>query len=319
MSFFCFVCRRLPAAVLLIAVILAPASAVAQTVDPTTAEFDPSADHNAIADGAAVVDRYDMEFYLQGAAQPFQVQALGKPAPEADGKIRVNFASLMGAALPTPGIIYESSVAAVGPGGAGRSVRSNTFMFSVPCSYSVSPTTLTSASSGGTVNVSVTAAAGCAWTASEGLSWVSITSGASGSGNGTVSLSVSANTTGSSRSDTITVAGQSVSLTLTGGCAYTVSPTSISMFSAGGTGTISVTAASGCTWTAVDDSSWIVLTTGTAGNGNGTVTYTVGVNPLSSSRTGNITVAGQTVPLVQSPPSGPPTPPNNLRVVTPTP
>ena len=38
----------------------------AQTVNPTVAEFNPSADHNTTA-----VTRYDLEFYLVGAASPF--------------------------------------------------------------------------------------------------------------------------------------------------------------------------------------------------------------------------------------------------------
>src|SRR5205085_2296676 len=49
------------------------------------------------------------------------------------------------------------------------------------------------------------AGSGCAWTASSGASWVTITSGASGSGNGTVGYSVAANT-GAARSATLTIA-----------------------------------------------------------------------------------------------------------------
>ncbi|HSL20628.1 MAG TPA: hypothetical protein VK886_03770, partial [Vicinamibacterales bacterium] len=57
--------------------------AVAQTpvVDPRFAEFTASADHFATTpEGLPQVTRYDLEFYLVGAAQPFQVAALGKPA-----------------------------------------------------------------------------------------------------------------------------------------------------------------------------------------------------------------------------------------------
>ena len=65
------------------AVLVVPSVLNAQSVvNPTGAEFMPSTDHNATAsDGTPVVTRYDLAFYLVGAAQPFQVTALGKPAP----------------------------------------------------------------------------------------------------------------------------------------------------------------------------------------------------------------------------------------------
>ena len=70
--------------------LLAPAGAYAQSiVDPATAEFDPSADHNVTVSGVPVVDHYEIGFYLIAAAQPFQINQLGKPSPASDGKIRV--------------------------------------------------------------------------------------------------------------------------------------------------------------------------------------------------------------------------------------
>src|SRR5262245_55641017 len=63
-------------------------------VDPTMAEFVPSTDHNVITNGTAVVSRYDLGFFLVGAAQPFQIEALGKPTPAADGLIHVTLSSV---------------------------------------------------------------------------------------------------------------------------------------------------------------------------------------------------------------------------------
>ena len=65
-----------------------------------------------------MVERYDLEFYLIGATQPFQVTDLGKPAPEADGKIREDFTTRL-SSWPLPGVLYEARVAAVGSTGAG--------------------------------------------------------------------------------------------------------------------------------------------------------------------------------------------------------
>ena len=53
----------------------------------------------------------------------------------------------------------------------------------------------------------MTAGAGCAWTASSNNPWITVTSGSSGSGAGTVGYSVASNS-GSARTGTITIAGQ---------------------------------------------------------------------------------------------------------------
>lgn len=85
------------------------------------------------------------------------------------------------------------------------------------CTYALSSTSATIAAAGGTGMVTVTASSsGCAWTASESLDWVAITSGSSGAGSGTVSYSVSANTTGASRTGNITIAGQTLTITQAG-------------------------------------------------------------------------------------------------------
>jgi len=211
---YCFAARVAVWALTSLAIALVPNIAHAQSVvDPTTAEFDPSADHSATAsDGTPLVNHYDLEFYLSGATLPFQVLGLNKPAPAADGKIRVNFATLL-AALPSPGILYQSTVAAIGPGGTGRSTFSNTFSFSVPCSYTVAPTSATPSAAGGAASLSVTAGTGCGWSAASNITWITVTGGSSGSGNGTVNYTVAANTATSPRSATLTVAGQTVTVT----------------------------------------------------------------------------------------------------------
>ena len=94
---------------------LLPSVASAQTVSPQIVEFDPSADHNTSVSGVAVVNGYELRFYSVGGTQPLHVIELGKPAPEADGKIRFNFASLLGA-WPVSGVVYEARVAATRSG-----------------------------------------------------------------------------------------------------------------------------------------------------------------------------------------------------------
>ena len=80
------------------------------------------------------------------------------------------------------------------------------------------------AASGASASVTVTTTSGCAWTASEAASWLTITSGGSGTTTGTVSYTATANTTTSPRSATLTVAGQSVTVAQdAAACSFTVS------------------------------------------------------------------------------------------------
>lgn len=289
----------------ILAIALCSASAVAQTpavVDPRIVEFDPSPDHSANGtDGQPIVTRYDLELYLVGGTQPVQVAALGKPAPQTDGKIRVDFTTLL-TPWPAPGTTYEARVAAVGPAGVGRSTESNTFAFSSPCSSAISPTSVAVNGQASTGSVTVSAVTGCAWTATSNASWLTITSGATGAGNGSVAYSVAANTTASQRTGALTIAGQTFTVTQSAGCSYTISPTATSVSASASTGSVSVTSTSGCAWTASSSASWITITSGASGSGSGTVGYSIAANTGTTQRTGTLTIAGRTFTVTQDAP-----------------
>jgi Zn-dependent metalloprotease len=89
-----------------------------------------------------------------------------------------------------------------------------------------------------------------------------------------------------------------------GTCTYSINPTSASVAAGGGTGSVTVTAGAGCAWTAVSNSTFITVTSGASGSGNGTVGYSVAANTLSTSRTGTMTIAGQTFTVTQAGTSG---------------
>jgi len=75
---------------------------------------------------------------------------------------------------------------------------------------------------------------------------------------------------------------------------YSINPTNRSFPKTGGTASVSVTAATGAKWWAVSsDPSWITITSGSNGNGNGAVTYAVAANP-GAARTGTLKIAGHT-------------------------
>jgi Viral BACON domain/Putative binding domain, N-terminal len=166
------------------------------------------------------------------------------------------------------------------------------------CAYAISPTTFAMGSGGGSQTVMVTAATGCPWTASSNQPWITITSGASGSGAGTVTFNVAAANV-PSRSGTLTIAGQTATVTQGDGCTFSLSTTSASAPASGGNGTFDVRTADGCGWSAASDASWLTVTAGAAGTGNGTVRYTVAAN-AGPQRSGTITAAGQTFTVTQS-------------------
>jgi len=84
-------------------------------------------------------------------------------------------------------------------------------------------------------------------------------------------------------------------------CTLLISSTTQSFASSGGSGSVSVTASSSsCSWTATSNTSWITITSGSSVTGNGTVNYSVASNSNTSSRTGTMSIAGQTFTVTQS-------------------
>jgi hypothetical protein len=91
-----------------------------------------------------------------------------------------------------------------------------TFQTGSPCTYSVSPSTASVGGGGGTVAITVTTGSTCNWTATSNAAFITVTAGASGTGNGTVTATV-APSGGAAQSGTLTVAGQTVTITQSGG------------------------------------------------------------------------------------------------------
>jgi hypothetical protein len=201
----------------------------------------------------------------------------------------------------TSGTAYSYRVCATdGAGNVSTGAIANAMTL---CAYSVSPTMAAFGPSGGTGSVDIVTTSACAWNASSNVSWIILSSGTSGTGTGAVSYSIEPNPDSSSRSGTITIEGQVLSVTQSGAnCSYSLSPGSQQFTASGGTETVSVTAAAGCDWTAVsNDPAWITILSGDSGSGSGTVTYAVSSNTGTNVRTGALTIAGQNFAITQEP------------------
>lgn len=153
----------------------------------------------------------------------------------------------------------------------------------------------------GTIVVTQRKGADCNWSVADPPSWVTITSGSGGSGNGTVNFTVAPHSEASTRTATLTVAGQSVTISQAGAssCTFALSRTSLTFGASGGTQTVTLTVVQGtsCAWTVVGESSWLTATPRT-GNGNGSVTLTAAANG-GTARTETLVVAGQTLTASQ--------------------
>lgn len=79
--------------------------------------------------------------------------------------------------------------------------------------YGISPVSVTFPATGGTGTIAVTQPTGTAWTAISNASWITVTGGATGSGNGTVSYQVAVSTLTRTRTGTISIAGQTFTVT----------------------------------------------------------------------------------------------------------
>ena len=160
------------------------------------------------------------------------------------------------------------------------------------CTYNVQPTSTSIGASGGTVTVSIASNPECEWSATSNDSWITIQGRSSGTGAGTVTFAAAA-TTGPSRSGSAVVAGQTITISQTPGCSFAISPESASVPASAATGKVSVATGAGCAWTASSNASWLTITSGSSGSGNGDVQYTAGA-AAGPARSGTLTIAGRT-------------------------
>jgi len=112
-------------------------------------------------------------------------------------------ASYQGANGTMPVVVAASGSGGGNGGGSGGGT---------PCTYTLSGvgTTVSGYPDGTTVPVAVATGASCSWTASSSASWLQLSTSGPVVGPGTVTITVQANTTGAQRTQTVTIAGQTI-------------------------------------------------------------------------------------------------------------
>ena len=102
---------------------------------------------------------------------------------------------------------------------------------------------------------------------------------------------VAKNSVGSTSSSTFAFS------TYNSSCTFTVSPTAVRIGYAGGSSSVSVTAGSGCAWTASSNASWLTVTSG-SGTGNGMLSFTATAN-ASTAQMATISFANTSFNVMQ--------------------
>ncbi len=145
-----------------------------------------------------------------------------------------------------------------------------------PCTYTLVPSGGTITAAGGSGSFTVFTGSLCAWTATTTDAFVTIpAASAAGTGSGIVQYSVGSNGGVAARTGTITVNGQSYTITQFGSnCALTITPANATATAAGGLANVNVTTTnSSCAWTASGLSA-----SPTSGTGNGNVSFIIPAN-----------------------------------------
>jgi hypothetical protein len=176
----------------------------------------------------------------------------------------------------------------------------------LPRIASIAPVSKSFSATGGTGSVALTMPGSCDWSATSSSGFVSITSANTGTGDKVISYSVAPNA-GPVRTGTLNVAGLVFTVTQESGCTFALSSTGQNFTAGGGPGTVNVTTATACGWTATTDAGFVSISSGNRFNGNGTVEYSLVANTSNSSRIGTITIAGQPFTVSQSAPTPTPT------------
>ncbi len=171
-----------------------------------------------------------------------------------------------------------------------------------PCQFTFTPPALAVESPGGENVVTVATIDGCAWTAVSESNWIEVVGSAERSGAGQVQIRTQPNP-GPARTGQLRIAGQIYSVTqgstTPSACAPAVASPERTAPAGGTTLSVGVTAPGGCVWSATSHASWITVTEGATGTGNGNVALVVAAN-TGPQRVGLVTVANVTVTVTQT-------------------
>jgi len=170
------------------------------------------------------------------------------------------------------------------------------------CVFTVNPTVQSFPVEGGSGSFNINIPTGCGWTVSTSNSFITINSPTNGVGNGTVNFTVAPNT-GAGRTGLINITDgfnpRSFQIQQGSGCPTSIAETNLSFSANGGQGSVNVTAGANCSWQAVSNADWVVVTSNQQ-SGNGNATFNILPNPTRNVRNATLTIGAKTVNISQA-------------------
>lgn len=174
----------------------------------------------------------------------------------------------------------------------------------LPCRFQLPTQQVRVAADGARTSIGLTTTDGCDWRATAAVPWVRVLTD-HGTGAASVEIDVSRND-GFERSGTLSIAGLTFTVHQDGtpdappmgpapaSCSFAIDSDRASFRSAGGQGSIRITADPGCPWTAAAHVPWLTLARA-SGVGSETLQYSVAQHTSTTNdRSGTLNVAGRT-------------------------
>lgn len=174
--------------------------------------------------------------------------------------------------------------------------KSCTAAFERACTYTLNPGRASVRYTGGSIRVQVKGAGASPCPPPDIIcpeSWIRAGVKSFSNNRGVIQLAVMRNMASTLRQGTVEIGGVPFLVAQQGApCRITgIEPLSSGFDASGGSGAFAVVVPEGCRWNASTDANWIIVESGSPGNGPGTVTYSVEPNTTGKGRAGRIVVA----------------------------
>ncbi len=158
----------------------------------------------------------------------------------------------------------------------------------------ISPSSANKAYSSDIIQVVVSALHGTSWTVTPNNGWITVVDAGNGYGDSVITLAIGSNPSYAARVGTVSVGSATFTIRQDGlrTPSMEIIPTISTAAPSGVLGNIAVSATPDSPWNAQSQTSWILISSGSNGSGNGNINYIASANPTISNRVGTILVNG---------------------------
>src|SRR5688572_16800860 len=161
---------------------------------------------------------------------------------------------------------------ATGCGSSSTTILNPTGLTTERCALTLSVSTSSVTSAGGTGTISVATARECEWTARAESDWVTLSAPTTRQGPADLAFSVQSNRSTSPRTVAVSVADQRATISQEAAtCPWNVSPSEVVIGPAGGDRTIKLSTEDFCSWVLTSRESWVAVASDTNGKGSADV------------------------------------------------